>query len=320
MYLEFKHLDELLISLCNKNTLEENLSSIIRNIEDEIKFNSLGIYLKQTFENYYRVKNHRHLSHHFVKESLISTDHPIINQIKNNKYLRTNDEQYKFEYDFKELIIFPLSYQEEFLGFMFIDKQDTEFSDVDISKLNVFVSAICIQIFIYKLQGKIERLTELDSVTGIYNHKYFVKNCQKNHALMKRYTREYSLCLLKINKLDEITQVIGNHKIPLFLKEISEILTTNIRETDFCGILFPDTFGIFYAEINKETASMVAERIHNILIKNPRLTAVQFKWGINDNKDNVISFDEVYQQTEEALNESVRINNKSIVIYNKAIN
>ncbi len=319
MFLEFKHLDELLISLCSKNTLEENLSSIIKNIEDEVNFKSLGIYLKPPYENFFRIKNHRHLSHHFVKESIITPDHSLINQIKNFKYLRTKEEEYKFEYDFKELIVFPLSYQDNFLGFIFVDKSDNEFTDIEISKLNVFVGTISIQIFIHELQKKIDKLTELDSITGIYNHKYFIKNCQKNHALMKRYNREYSLCLLKINKLDEITQVIGNHKIPLFLKEISEVLITNIRETDFCGILFPDTFAIFYSEVNKETALMVAERIHHILIKNPRLTAVQFKWGINDNKENNLTFDDIYKQTEEALNESIRLSGKHIMIYNKVM-
>ncbi|HPM00632.1 MAG TPA: diguanylate cyclase [Candidatus Cloacimonadota bacterium] len=317
MEIGFRHLDELCLSLISKNTMEENLSHIIRSIEDEVSFQSLGIYLKPRNESHYQVKIHRHLSHHFVKEHLIAEDDKLIEELKNLKYIHCSDKKIKFEYEALDLIIFPIYFQNSFIGFIFIDKLDERFSNYEIAKLNIYVALLSFILKIDQLQLHIERINELDNVTGLLNHKSFIKNCKKNHTLMSRYKRDFSLCLLKINKLDEITQVIGNHKLPKFLQEIAEVIKSNIRETDFAGILYPDTFGIYYNEINKDTAKMVAERIHSSIIKNPRFIAVQFKWGINDNREQEIDFDTMFKQTEEALMESVRSSQSHICVYKK---
>jgi len=317
MEIGFRHLDELCLSLISKNTMEENLSHIIRSIEDEVAFQSMGIYLKPRNENHYQVKIHRHLSHHFVKEHLIPEDDKLILELKSLKYLHSSEKRIKFEYEAIDLIVFPIYFQNSFIGFVFIDKSDEMFSDYEIAKLNIYVSLLSFILEIDQLQLHIERINELDNITGLLNHKSFIRNCKKNHTLMSRYNRDYSLCLLKINKLDEITQVIGNHKLPKFLQEISDVIKSNIRETDFAGILYPDTFGIYYNEINKETAKMVAERIHSSIIKNPRFIAVLFKWGINDNHETGIDFDTLLKETEEALQDAIKSNHAHICVYKK---
>lgn len=317
MELVFKHLDQVCSSITEKNTTEESISHILNNLANEVGFQSLGIYHKIQNEENFQIKINRNISYQFVKNSIITPEDKIITDLENNPYLHCNENKaYKFEYEYSDLLIFPLLYKGEVISFVFLDREEGIFTESEIAKLQIYMSILSFVQRIHYMKHTIERLNETDDVTGLLNHRSFVKLAHKNHSHMHRYKREYSLAVCKINKFEEMAKTLGNQKVPVYLQEIARIIFKNIRDTDFAGVLYPDTFGIFFTEINKEVAKMVIDRIHNGMIRSSKLTGMQFKWGINDNRNSDSDFNLIFKQTDEALQDSIRSVTDPITIYN----
>ncbi len=317
MEIGFKHLDELCQSTWCKNTFEECLHNLVNEIEEEIPFQSMGIYLKQKNEKYYQIKIHRHLSHTFVKDHIVNDDNFLFNELKECLTIQTTDKKYQFEHDFTELLIYPISYHKMLNGFFFIDRSTFSFSPVEIAKLNVLSSLLNLLVHINNQQELIEKLNELDSVTTLYNHRAFVKHSSHFFDHMNRYNHNTSLTILKFNKFDEISQVIGNHKIPQMLKEIADIIKDCIRQTDIAGILYPDTFAIFFPEVGQGIAHKIVIRIKDSIMQSPRLNLLQQCWGIADSDQEKITFEDLLNRTEECAFYAMRDNHSKIVVYDK---
>lgn len=317
MDIGFRHLDELCQSIWSKNTFEECLHNLVNEIEDEISLQSMGIFLKYRNESYYQIKIHRHLSHTFVKDHTLSDDSLLIKELTECKTIHTSDQKYKFEHEFSDLLIYPICYAKTLYGVLFIDRKDFSFTPVDVAKLNVLSSILNLTAHIHQLENKIEKLNELDSITGIYNHRAFVRHSNHFFEHMSRYNHKASLTILKINKFDEVSQVIGNHKIPLMLKEIAEIINDCIRLTDIAGILYPDTFAIFFPEVSQDIANKIVMRIKDNIMKSPRLNLLQQCWGIADIGDEKQTFDQLMKKTEECAYYAMRDNHSKIIVYDK---
>ena len=120
--------DALLNELLQNHPLEENLSKIIRDIEDEFEFLTLGIFLKVSKSETFRLKIGRNLSHNFAKNTIFTESDPIITELMNFKLLDIHHPgRFKFEKNYSHLLVVPLNYKEHLLGFFFIDKKKDVF-------------------------------------------------------------------------------------------------------------------------------------------------------------------------------------------------
>jgi len=301
MNIGFKDIHELSASLLTKNTIEESVSYIIKAIEDEIPIQSMGIFIKNDMSDYFIIKMYRYLSPNYARDAQIHVEDKVLKDLQRLNILRYTDSHEKFEYSAIDLLIIPLYHHNSLFGFLFVDRKNDYFSDYEIAKISVFCSLLSLIMTINSLQIQVEKANELDSNTGFYNHKGFLKYCIKKHAVMHRYDRVYSLCLLKIDNLEEVAQIVGNNKLPMFFQEISSIIKNNIRDTDIVGVLFSDMFALFLYEATKEQGEIVKNRIQDSLTKNPRFVSVVFKWAINDNLASKCDFVELLSKTEAEL-------------------
>ena len=73
--------DDMLNGLLKKLELEEHLSHIIRNIEGEFDFQSMGVYLKVPNSDIFRMKISRNISHTFAKNSIFTKGDSIIKKL-----------------------------------------------------------------------------------------------------------------------------------------------------------------------------------------------------------------------------------------------
>jgi len=83
--------DKLLNEIKKTHPLEENLSKIIRDIEMEFDFQSLGLFLYDPNFKGYRLKIGRNLSHHYEKSTTFKEDDELIKNLKNYlQFILTN--------------------------------------------------------------------------------------------------------------------------------------------------------------------------------------------------------------------------------------
>jgi diguanylate cyclase (GGDEF)-like protein len=143
----------------------------------------------------------------------------------------------------------------------------TQFIDMDLDFLSLIGNMASLALDNIHQYTTIEKLSYTDSMTGVYNYRYFYKRLSEEILRAKRYDRELSLVILDIDNFKTFNDNYGHQAGDLVLKQLSDLVTRTIRSIDvvsryggeeFC-ILMPDT-GISNCEIFIERLrSQIAE-------------------------------------------------------------
>jgi len=311
-----KHFDSVLEELLKNNNLEENLSKLIRLLEQEIKFQSMGIVLKVPRSQTYQLKISRNISHHYAKTVSFTDNDSVINDLKNMSILRFHDiEEFKMEKNFSQLILIPLHNNSLLKGFIFIDKIDGEFNSDDILKISSVAKIISLGVDLDRLREEIAHANKIDDITGFYTYRAFYERCEAQFALMKRYNRPMSLAIIRIDNIEKIIQTRGSENCDSLIRVISGKIRNNIRESDVLGILYKDFFGILMPETDINKNLIAVKRMDEIINRMPQMENINIGWGLIELKDSVLDVDDFIAKARESAIESCRKSLYKYTIY-----
>jgi len=308
--------DGMLHNLLKKQELEEQLSHIIRNIEDEFNFQSLGIYLKVPNSNIFRMKISRYISHTFSKNSIFTKGDPLIKELMQLKFLDLQTPgRYKFEKDYSHLLVQPLHHDDNLLGFMFIDKDNEVFESTEMTKIKLFSSIISLVVQIYIFSTEIEQHRGLYETAKVYTFKTFIDKSDVIYSMMKRYNRYLSIAVVKIENFENIVRTIGEHETADLLKQISYIIKSDMRDTDILGKIHKDTFAVLMPETSSKNSLITINRVNNRIMKLPIMKVCKIGWGLASKGDETKDVSELLKFAEHASNDSNRKEEGNITIY-----
>jgi len=110
---------------------------------------------------------------------------------------------------------------------------------------------------------KAEELSYTDSLTGIYNLRYFKKRIREEFYRARRYEHSLALMILDIDGLktfnDKYGHVVGDTLINSFVK----VLMASIRSNDIVCRYGGDEFCLIMPETDRDNARLFMERIRN---------------------------------------------------------
>lgn len=109
-----------------------------------------------------------------------------------------------------------------------------------------------------KREEQINYLTYHDSMTGLYNRRYF---SEVSSQLIFDDALPISVIIGDINGLKMINDAFGHELGDCLIKETANILKESVRSTDIVTRIGGDEFAIFLPHTSKETAHTVLERI-----------------------------------------------------------
>ena len=110
-----------------------------------------------------------------------------------------------------------------------------------------------------------------DSLTGCYNYQYFMKALDLEIKRANRFFRQVSLMLLEIDKFDEIAAQFKDGKGEEPIKQLSELLKSELRDTDIlCRqtgsqfiIILPETKRTEALSLSKQVKDSVEKKYEN---------------------------------------------------------
>ncbi len=85
---------------------------------------------------------------------------------------------------------------------------------------------------LYRLNEKLQSLVIVDSLTGLYNHKYFEEILPKEVARAKRYNRPLTLLFIDIDFFKHYNDMNGHERGNMVLKQLAEVLQKTSRHSD----------------------------------------------------------------------------------------
>jgi diguanylate cyclase (GGDEF)-like protein len=112
-----------------------------------------------------------------------------------------------------------------------------------------------------KLKARYEEMSVIDSLTKLYNRRYFYTEVTASMSRAKRYAQPFSLMLMDLDHFKMVNDTHGHEYGDIVLKSIAEILTEFTREGDTLARIGGEEFVLALPETNLEGAQKLAQRI-----------------------------------------------------------
>jgi diguanylate cyclase (GGDEF)-like protein/PAS domain S-box-containing protein len=119
------------------------------------------------------------------------------------------------------------------------------------------------------LEQELERLSQRDPLTGVYNRRRFDEELDARLREARRYDRSGALLLIDLDRFKAINDEYGHAAGDRALREVARVLDENTRGTDTVardseGLLARvggDEFAVLLADVDEGAAAMVGERL-----------------------------------------------------------
>ncbi len=108
-------------------------------------------------------------------------------------------------------------------------------------------------------------LKNFDSLTQIYNKRYFNSRLEYEFERVIRYNKELSYVILDIDFFKKVNDTYGHIAGDYVLKEFAKIIKSTIRKTDILGRVGGEEFAIIIPETPKMGAVILAEKVRRLV-------------------------------------------------------
>jgi diguanylate cyclase (GGDEF)-like protein len=116
-------------------------------------------------------------------------------------------------------------------------------------------------------QDALELSSVTDSLTGLSNHRHFVRRLDEELARAARYGNALSLLLLDLDDLKQINDRFGHHAGDIALGLVADCLRESCRATELAARSGGDEFAVLAPETTAEQAFDLALRIQSEIAK-----------------------------------------------------
>ncbi|GAB4139471.1 MAG: hypothetical protein Tsb009_08420 [Planctomycetaceae bacterium] len=114
-------------------------------------------------------------------------------------------------------------------------------------------------------QKNYQLLARTDSLTNLFNRRYFLERFQQEWDYSQRHHRPSCLIVLDIDDFKSINDQYGHLVGDNVLREVSQAIKGQVRETDLCGRMGGEEFSLLLVEADLPDAHSVAERIRRVI-------------------------------------------------------
>lgn len=108
---------------------------------------------------------------------------------------------------------------------------------------------------------KFKKIAITDHLTGAYNRVYFDKEIKNALGHYKRYGDIFSILLIDIDHFKKVNDNYGHNEGDNVLVQFSELIKSQLRDTDIFARWGGEEFVILISHIDKESAVLVANKI-----------------------------------------------------------
>jgi len=116
-------------------------------------------------------------------------------------------------------------------------------------------------------KAELDRLAHTDSLTGLYNRRYWEPELARHVELYKRYRHPFAILMLDLDNLKWVNDTFGHAAGDTALTHLATVMRMNIRDVDIPCRFGGDEFLILMPEADKNAIQMVGRRISESINK-----------------------------------------------------
>lgn len=169
------------------------------------------------------------------------------------------------EEELKSVISVPLKIKNKVIGVINADdKREGDFFSIDdLNLFSTFANQAAIAIQNAQLHQEVKQQAITDGLTGLYNFRYIKDRLEEEVKRAQRFKHSLALIMADIDDFKNFNDTYGHPEGNKVLKNLANILRSNIREVDIVARYGGEEFIIILPEANREEAKKIAERIRS---------------------------------------------------------
>lgn len=221
----------------------------------------------------------------------------------------------------KNVICIPLYPSNTPFGVMMVFSPREDVTEKELNFLSLFANQVEMAITIANLFENLKKEAVTDSLTELYNRRYFNQAIQKETERAIRLHQPYSLISFDLDYLKKINDTYGHFFGDLAIRTIADILKKNARSIDVPARLGGEEFSILLPGVDSKGAMIAAERIRSAIEAQELDTIghITASIGVGTFPEHSIKIDELIDLTDQAMYKS-KINGRNRVTLAKLLN
>jgi diguanylate cyclase (GGDEF)-like protein len=174
-------------------------------------------------------------------------------------------KSYLERHSIHSLLIVPLLLGGEAIGTLGIsrDEPGNPYVDEDKHFLQSIADRCALAIANARLHQQVEAQARTDELTGLFNRRYFLELGERELNRAKRYELPLSAIMIDIDHFKKVNDTHGHSVGDEVLREVSQRLTSHVRETDILSRYGGEEFAVVLPETGIEGAGVAAVRLHS---------------------------------------------------------
>ena len=226
---------------------------------------------------------------------------------------RIKEEKGSEPYKSKSFLSMPLRKENETIGVINItdknDQENTVFTMDDLRLLSIIVNQAVVSIENARLYKEVKVLSITDSLTGLFNRRYFEERLKVEVDRAERYKRFLCLIMFDLDNFKQYNDAYGHLKGDIVLKKVARILNKNSRKVDVISRYGGEEFIIILPETKvveaKEVAEKIRKAVRDTFLQESSSKEISISGGISSFQHK-LSTDELIKKADEFLYQAKR--------------
>jgi len=193
---------------------------------------------------------------------VLASGTPVL--ISNLQQVRTLPEMQTFveKHGLTSVIATPIRTKDRILGaFVSFSSAPRTLGPTDLESAAELADFTAIVVENARLFAEVQRSATMDSLTGVFNTRFFREVLSREASRSQRYSTALSLLMIDVDSFKLINDTFGHLVGDKVLTEIGHILQKTVRNTDLVFRCGGDEFGVVLPGTSAEGAMNLAEKI-----------------------------------------------------------